>query len=157
MNYQPNTHRWQRGKLVLHDADEKTAAMLMIVIGYTRDGLCKTQYVERSRKRTVWKNDIKYLHDPQQFGLDYDNGYPVLHSEPTRCPFCGDHRVNIGRVDDSAYVSVADAVIAQREHERDAVAGVLCDLMDENADLRKRLETAERELATRREQGAAAE
>jgi hypothetical protein len=69
MNYEPNTTQWQKGDIVIHDADAKEACMLMRVIGYTRDGLCKTKYVDKSRKRTVWKNGIEFLHDPARFGI----------------------------------------------------------------------------------------
>ena len=34
--YPPNTKRWQKGDLVLHDADAKEARMLMRVIAATR-------------------------------------------------------------------------------------------------------------------------
>lgn len=67
MNYDPNTTQWRKGDLVLHDADAKEPKMLMKVIGYTRDGLCKTQYLFESHKRTIWENEIAYLHDPEQW------------------------------------------------------------------------------------------
>lgn len=66
MNDTPNTTHWKKGDLVIHDADAKTDKMLMRVIGYTRDGLCKTQYVDRSHRRTVYKNEIAFLHDPHR-------------------------------------------------------------------------------------------
>lgn len=69
MNYEPNNIRWRKGDIVLHDADAKEPRMFMRVIGYTRDGLCKTQYVDKSHKRTIYTNDIKYLHSLSQFGL----------------------------------------------------------------------------------------
>lgn len=69
MNYEPNTRHWRKGDIVLHDADAKEPKMLMRVVGYTRDGLCKTQYVDKRRRRTMWKNDTKYLHDPERFGI----------------------------------------------------------------------------------------
>ena len=67
MNYEPNTTLWKRGDLVLHDADAKRADMLMIVIGFTRDGLIKTQYVNKRHRRTIYKNEMVYLHDPSRF------------------------------------------------------------------------------------------
>lgn len=73
MNYPPNTQRWRKDDLVLHDADAKEPKMLMRVIGYTRDDdLCKTQYVFPYHKRTIYKNDLKYLHDPTDwfYGAD---------------------------------------------------------------------------------------
>lgn len=74
MRYDPNTTHWRIGDFVLHDADAKRLDMLMIVIGYTRDGLCKTRYINPTRKRTVWKNELKYLHAPARFNLDAENG-----------------------------------------------------------------------------------
>lgn len=72
MNYEPNEQHWRKGDIVLHDADAKEPKMLMRVIGYTRDGLCKTQYVDQSirhRRREVFENDLKYLHDAAGWGL----------------------------------------------------------------------------------------
>lgn len=69
MNYKANTHHWRKGDIVIHDADAKHPKMLMIVIGYTRDGLCKTQYVDKRRRRKIFKNEIADLHDPDQFGI----------------------------------------------------------------------------------------
>lgn len=69
MNYEPNTTHWGKGDIVLHDADEKTPKMFMRVIGYTRDGLCKTQYVDKRHKRTVYRNEIKWLHSVERFGF----------------------------------------------------------------------------------------
>ena len=69
MNYEPNTTHWKRGDIVIHDADSKTPNMLMKVIGYTRDGLVKTQYVNPQYKRTIYTNELPYLHDPARFGL----------------------------------------------------------------------------------------
>lgn len=66
MNDTPNTTHWKAGDLVIHDADAKTDHMLMRVIGYTSDGLCKTQYVEETKRRTVFTNELKYLHDPHR-------------------------------------------------------------------------------------------
>lgn len=68
--YTPNTVTWRKGDIVIHHADAKQPHMLMRVIGYARDGLCKTQYVDKSHKRTIWRNDIKNLLDPAKFGLD---------------------------------------------------------------------------------------
>lgn len=74
MNYEANTNHWVKGHIVIHDADAKEPRMLMRVIGYTRDGLCKTQYCSRWLRRTVWKNEIKFLHDPARFGINPDIG-----------------------------------------------------------------------------------
>lgn len=65
MNYKPNTQKWGVGWLVLHDCDSKEPRSLMEVVGFTRDGLYKTQYLFKSRKRKIWKNELKYLHDPR--------------------------------------------------------------------------------------------
>lgn len=69
MNYPANTRGWVKGDIVIHDADAKREDMLMIVIGYTRGGLVKTQYVDRRHHRTIYRNALRYLHDPQLFGL----------------------------------------------------------------------------------------
>ena len=69
MNYEPNTTHWQKGDLVIHDADNKNKSMLMEVIGYTRDGLCRTRYRNRQARMGEYRNEIKYLHDPKRFGI----------------------------------------------------------------------------------------
>ena len=69
MIYDANTKRWRKGDIVIHDADAKEPKMLMVVIGYTRDDLCKTQYVDRRHKRTIWKNGLEYLHQPERFNI----------------------------------------------------------------------------------------
>lgn len=71
MNYEPNTRVWRKGDIVIHDADFKSPAMFMKVIGYTRDGLVKTQYVSRKFSRKVYTNEPKYLHHPDRFELHY--------------------------------------------------------------------------------------
>lgn len=69
MYHEPNTHHWQPGDLVIHDADRKSSHMLMKVIGYTRDGLVKTRYISHGSPRKVWINEPRYLHDPSRFGI----------------------------------------------------------------------------------------
>lgn len=75
MNYEPNTVSWARGDIVIHDADAKEPHMLMKIIGFTRKELAKCQYVDRNKKRTVYANDLMYLHAPEIFGLNYRWGY----------------------------------------------------------------------------------
>ncbi len=82
MNYEANKTQWKVGDLVLHDADAKRPEMLMKVIGYARDGRCKTRYAEANqmngdalrikmrRKPEVWENGISVLHDPARFGVN---------------------------------------------------------------------------------------
>lgn len=67
MNYEPNTIQWPRGSIVIHDADAKEPKMLMRIIGYTRSGLAKCQYIDKRKKRTIYPNPIAVLHDPTQF------------------------------------------------------------------------------------------
>jgi hypothetical protein len=74
--YEPNTTRWAKGDIVIHDADAKKPFMLMIVLGYDRKTKeCITRYLYPSRQRygvPDWKryrNDIKYLHDPARFAI----------------------------------------------------------------------------------------
>lgn len=83
VSYESNTTQWRKGDLVLADSDAKEPKMLMEVIGYTRDGLCKTQYLFKSRKRTIWKNEIKYLHNPEQWipGASQWQGYSQEYLE----------------------------------------------------------------------------
>lgn len=73
MIYEPNTTQWQRGDLVLHDADAKRPEMLMVVTGYARDGRCKTRYKTPCQmnggRRTLWLNPVMVLHDPKRFGV----------------------------------------------------------------------------------------
>lgn len=70
MNYPPNIVQWKKGDLVIHDADAKRSDMLMKVIGFTKDGLVKTQYVDRIKhRRFVWKNPMAVLHDPRRFKI----------------------------------------------------------------------------------------
>lgn len=74
MNYEANTITWLKGDIVIHDMDAKEPKMLMKVIGYSRDGLCKTQYVNKERRQRIMLNEIKYLHEPERFGLQSDWG-----------------------------------------------------------------------------------
>lgn len=70
MNYEPNTIPWRHGDIVIHDAAAKEPRMLMRVQGIQRDGLYRTQYIDRRQKRTMWVNDLASLHDPALFGID---------------------------------------------------------------------------------------
>lgn len=82
MNYEENKTQWKVGDLVLHDADAKRPEMLMKVIGYAKDGRCKTRYAEPNQmngdalrikmrqKPEVWENGIRVLHDPARFGVN---------------------------------------------------------------------------------------
>jgi hypothetical protein len=73
MIYAPNQTRWPIGALVIHDTDAKVPAMLMVVIGYTDDGLCQSVYLSQScqpvRRLEVWRNELRFLHDPRAFGI----------------------------------------------------------------------------------------
>lgn len=82
IGYRKNTRRWKRGNLVLHVGDAKRPDMLMEVIGFTRDGLVKTQYIDRfydgeNRQRhykstsTIYKNEFPSLLDPADWGITY--------------------------------------------------------------------------------------
>lgn len=74
MNYAPNTTPWRAGDYVLHDADAKTARMVMIVIGSTSDGLVKTRYRDTAiAGRRVWENPPAVLHDPARFAVATDS------------------------------------------------------------------------------------
>lgn len=73
--YAPNTHHWQVGDLVVHFADYKATYMLMVVVGFTRDGLVKTKYANPSERmhyqtrRKIWVNELAYLLDPAKFNI----------------------------------------------------------------------------------------
>jgi len=92
MFYIENKTKWQKGDIVIHDADAKNHKMLMVVISVDDTGLAKSVYfniseivpnciirkygtVEKIPKRILsqytqtWENDIKYLHDPSLFGI----------------------------------------------------------------------------------------
>lgn len=72
LNYEANKREWQPGDIVIHDADEKSPRMLMIVLGYSRDGQVRSRYLigkAKGRNRRVWKNYMDCLHEPERFGL----------------------------------------------------------------------------------------
>lgn len=70
MNYEPNTVHWPRGSTVIHDADAKHPLALMRIVGYTRDGLVKCQYINRKMPRKIYINEFRNLHDPDKFGMN---------------------------------------------------------------------------------------
>jgi len=74
MNYEPNTVSWRRGDVVIHDADAKREHMLMVVIGFDRDGLVKTRYVSDERPQRIYANELRFLHDPARFGIALPQG-----------------------------------------------------------------------------------
>lgn len=71
--YPDNLIKWAIGSLVIHKADAKCTDMLMRVIGYTRDGLCKTVYHCPSESmlhpKKKWTNPISELLNPADFGI----------------------------------------------------------------------------------------
>lgn len=83
MNYESNTIQWQRGDIVIHDADAKEPRMLMKIVGFQRGtGLAKCQYVDQRQPRKIYVNELKYLHDPGEFGIDQRWGeYAPVHIE----------------------------------------------------------------------------
>lgn len=75
MNYEPNKIRWKPGDIVIHDADQKSPYMLMMVVGYLKDGRCETRYLN-PRTTTMqrrYANRLDVLHDPKRFGIDVDH------------------------------------------------------------------------------------
>ena len=101
MNYEANKTQWKVGDLVLHDADAKRPEMLMKVVGYARDGRCKTKYAEANQmngdalrlkmrqKPEVWENGIRVLHDPARFGVSVvPPNDPSSATRPTRASDC---------------------------------------------------------------------
>lgn len=79
MNYPANSTTWRVGDLVIHDADAKRADLLMRVTGYDRaTGLVRTRYIRASHHnaplRGVWRNELRFLHDPRRFGIALPEG-----------------------------------------------------------------------------------
>lgn len=80
MNYKPNTIDWEKGDMVIHDADAKKNYMLMRVIKVQKNGLVVTEYIDKninilSGKR--FKNDKKFLHLPDRFGIETKNSKAI--------------------------------------------------------------------------------
>lgn len=75
MPYPPNTIQWPIGTLVIHAADAKRPEMLMRVVSYTPEGLCRTVYHQPSHRmsskhqKQAWANDIASLLDPRDFNI----------------------------------------------------------------------------------------
>jgi hypothetical protein len=85
LNYEANTNKWQAGDIVIHDGDAKEPKMLMKVLGYSRDGQIRTQYVSKSRKQRVMKNFFDCLHQPERFDLQSAWGdYAQEHLDRTQ-------------------------------------------------------------------------
>lgn len=76
MNYEPNKTDWSVGDLVIHDADAKTAEMLMEVIEIRPDGWIKTIYANRKGNEPHYLNPKAALHNPARFGIGQDGELP---------------------------------------------------------------------------------
>lgn len=73
MNYPPNTRLWSRGDFVLHDADAKTARMIMVVEGVDPqqpDDHIVTRYADPAIDKMIYVNHYEALHDPRIFDID---------------------------------------------------------------------------------------
>ena len=70
MNYEPNNVSWNLGDVVIHDADAKQPAMLMIVVGVRSDGYVHTRYAYGHVDEQVYCNHREMLHDPARFGIE---------------------------------------------------------------------------------------
>src|SRR5659263_33583 len=80
MNYPENKRTWERGDVVIHDADAKEHRMLMRVIALNRcNGHCITEYVypgwvyRTQTPKGRYQNGMKSPHDPRRFGLIVPN------------------------------------------------------------------------------------
>ena len=77
MNCEPNTKRWGKGDLVIHDMDAKRSEFLMEVVtcdqlGWDHYEEFITNYVEERWRKQYPKglrNKLAVLHDPQRFGI----------------------------------------------------------------------------------------
>lgn len=83
MLYPPNTKTWEKGDLVIHWCDAKKPYMLMMVTGYTRDGLVKTKYAHPDKPKSslsnkVLTNPLKSLLDPADFAIDTTGFTPTV-------------------------------------------------------------------------------
>lgn len=70
MNNEPNKIPWEKGSIVIHDADLKQPRGLMRITGYTSNGLAKCRYISKKMPKTVYRNLQMNLLDPAQFGLN---------------------------------------------------------------------------------------
>jgi hypothetical protein len=87
MNYPANIQHWPLGAQVIHDADAKTAEMLMVVEGYTRLGQVITRYLHPHHYPCMkgrFVNDICYLHNPLLFGLCIQSEDLALSASPRK-------------------------------------------------------------------------
>lgn len=89
MIYDANTTHWPVGSLVIHDCDAKKAEMLMRVTGYDRaNGLVRTRYVHPGhlsrRMRGVFKNELRFLHNPRRFQIPLPADVSTAESEVAR-------------------------------------------------------------------------
>jgi len=73
MIYEPNTTKWKTGDIVIHDADAKTARMLMRITGGTARGTYFTRYLDKSVDAARYENSLEVLHDPARFGIERPN------------------------------------------------------------------------------------
>lgn len=70
MNNEPNKIPWEKGSIVVHDADLKQPRGLMRITGYTSNGLAKCRYISKKMPKKIHENLQMYLLDPAQFGLN---------------------------------------------------------------------------------------
>ena len=73
MNDEPNKKVWQKGDIVIHDADAKDKDMLMVITGYdpeTNRYYSKYLNPDYTKSRLTYKNELKCLHDPARFGIE---------------------------------------------------------------------------------------
>ena len=69
--HKPNQTNWALGDVVIHDADAKQPAMLMVVIGVRKhDDHVYTRYVHGHVEKQVYCNHRELLHDPARFGIE---------------------------------------------------------------------------------------
>lgn len=91
MNYEPNMKKWEIGDIVIHDADPKNAGSLMRVLGYSKEGKARTEYLDLKRNDFPYcENDLRYLHDPARFEIQVPrNARPLKDGDTLYSVCCG--------------------------------------------------------------------
>lgn len=64
---------WEKEAVVIHRDDLKDSSMLRVVIGHDKEGLAKSQYLDKSKhSREVYHDADEDLLDPAEFDIPVD-------------------------------------------------------------------------------------